>query len=477
MNTPNISFSKLKRPNIIVCGDIMLDHATHVQIEKIANEAPIPVYNFKEEYYTLGGCGNVLQNLYNLGCENLFIMSVVGNDVQGERIHSLVNSMKIHNYIQTYDGFHTTTKERFFCDNKIIYRFDRENTKQEQKVIGSILFEDILEKILQTTHIDCILLSDYNKGVLTFEQCQRIIQLANKYNVFTCVDPKENPDKYRGCTLIKPNLSEACKLFGLEKSTPILEIHKVIQARLECQYSVVTMSEKGITLYNGKDLLHEIPNVHKIIDVTGAGDIVCCLMGYFIPMQIPISEVVYLATHIATKSVEYPGSYTVSMNDVYELNLKHTTIITRDDISVLKHVFDKQTIVFTNGCFDILHSGHIQLFKFCKSQGNIVVLGLNSDASIRRLKGDTRPINPLSIRLDILSSIQYIDYIIVFEEDTPYEVLQLLKPDILVKGGDYNVNAIVGREFAKETILCNFVPDNSTTGIIQKIQKIGDLKT
>ena len=211
---------------IIVCGDIMLDHNIITYVEKIANEAPIPVFNFQSETYNLGGCGNVLKNIHSIGCEKLYIFSAVGNDENGKRICELVDTLGVENHIDIIDTYKTTTKTRYFCDNRIVFRCDVEN--DNSGIISSSSFIEGIRSILENGHIDCIILSDYNKGILSYSQCQHIIQLANKHGVFTCVDPKGDPEKYKGCTLIKPNRSEAYRLFNIDKNTTIENVHKII---------------------------------------------------------------------------------------------------------------------------------------------------------------------------------------------------------------------------------------------------------
>lgn len=460
-----------RKPRIIVCGDIMLDHNITVHIDKIANEAPIPVYSFMNETHGLGGCGNVLKNIHSLGCESLHIVSATGCDSNSMIIDKLVSSMDISNHIVKVNSYNTTVKCRYFCDNKIMFRCDVENNPEQKKQLVYTDFCGIIEKILDTESIDCIVLSDYNKGVLTFSQCQKIIQLARKYGIFTCVDPKESPEKYIGCSLIKPNRSEAYKLFKMDKSAPILDVHTKIFEIINCTYSVITMSENGITLYDGKEMYHEIPYVHKIIDVTGAGDIVCSLLAYFFWQdKTPIREVLRLTTDIATKSVEYPGAYTISRRDIDELSFKNRKVIYKNELHIIKEIYSDKKVIFTNGCFDILHKGHIETFKFCKSKGDIVIVGLNSDKSIRCLKGPSRPIQAIDTRLSVLSAIEYIDYIIIFDEDTPYDIIKQLQPHYLVKGADYNIDSVIGKEFAKEVLLCNLVEGISTTNTINRIQ-------
>ena len=384
------------KPTIIVCGDIMLDHNIYIRVEKIANEAPIPVFNHQSEEWNLGGCGNVLKNLHSLGCENLYIFSAVGADYNGKTINTLVSGLGIHNHIQTIPLYNTTTKKRYFCDNRIMFRCDIENSNDQKQKLLTVNYTEEIEKILTRERVECIVLSDYNKGVLTRTQCQSIIQLANKYGVMTCVDPKEDPTKYIGCTLIKPNRAEAYKLFQLSPDAPIVDLHTAIRDIIGCRYSVITLAEQGITLFDGVKLFHERPNIRSIIDVTGAGDVVCCVLSYFIHNTTSLSELLRTATRIATKSVEYPGTYTVQQSDLLEMPDKQLTF---EALSMIPR--NGKRLVFTNGCFDLLHSGHLELLRFCKKQGDIVVVGVNSDTSVRGLKGPSRPVQTEAVQVTI----------------------------------------------------------------------------
>lgn len=452
------------KPTIIVCGDIMLDHNIYTRVEKIANEAPIPVFNQQTEEWNLGGCGNVLKNLHSMGCKKLYAFGAVGADDNGEKINKMIEDLGIQNHIVVLPTYNTTTKRRYFCDNRIMFRCDVENSVTQKGSLSATLFVDEIEKILVREHVDCIVLSDYNKGVLTKAQCQSIIQLANRYGVMTCVDPKDDASKYIGCTLIKPNRAEAHKLFQLSSEASITDLHRVIRDTIGCRYSVITLAEQGITLFDGATLFHERPTVRNIIDVTGAGDVVCSVISYFIHNTASLSGMLRVATRLATKSVEFPGTYTVQPSDLLEIPGKQ---ISFEALSLIPR--EGKTLVFTNGCFDLLHSGHLELLRFCKQRGDLVVVGVNSDTSVRELKGPTRPIHIEAVRVDVLTALEYVDYVILFDDATPYRILQELKPDLLVKGGDYRVEDIIGREFAKETVVCPVIEGMSTTLTISRI--------
>ena len=439
----------------------MLDHSVYTTLEKIANEAPLPVFNRSKDDYSLGGSGNVLKNLHAIGCDALYMFSVVGNDVAGETCRRLSENLGVHTNLVTHSTYPTIVKQRFFCDDRIMFRCDTDAKRD----LTEISFVADIEAILRRECIHCIVLSDYNKGVLHAQESQRIIQLARKYGVFTCVDPKADITKYIGCSLIKPNRREAYELTKSTKGVSIDEVHRRIVDITGTRYSVITLSDKGISCFDGTSLIHESSDVHRIIDVTGAGDIVCSLLAYYMPTASSVSSVLRTATRIATKSVEYSGTYTLSRTDFVEMG----KTVRIEQLGDLRALYEGKTIVFANGCFDLLHVGHVELFNFCRQHGDIVVVGLNSDESIRRLKGDGRPVNSIETRKAVLESITQVDHVIVFDEDTPYTILQALRPHRLVKGSDYTHDQVVGREFVDEVLLFDFVAGFSSTSIIQRI--------
>jgi D-beta-D-heptose 7-phosphate kinase/D-beta-D-heptose 1-phosphate adenosyltransferase len=453
---------------IAVFGDLMLDYNTYTKATKIANEAPIPVFQQTNENYFLGGAGNVLKNLAALECSALYAFGVVGCDSYGAQIHSLCKENRIIDCIETLNNYSTIVKHRYFSDHKIVFRCDVESNKQSIKIDNEILRTRI-ETICQEG-LDCIILSDYNKGYLNHERCQMIIQLANKYNIITLVDPKEDYTKYIGCTCIKPNRKEAYHIFNVPGYTPIEEVHKIIKTRIGCTYSVITMAEEGISVSTSTELIQTSTHVQQTVDVTGAGDVVTAIFGFLLANHAPISIIAETATRVATISVQYPGTYTIQKSDLRPDT--GSKILEVKQLSMLHEIHKDKRIAFTNGCFDIIHNGHIELFKFCKQKGDIVVVGLNSDASITRLKGSSRPIHSQTTRIAVLEAISLIDYIVLFEEDTPYELIKSLKPYYLIKGGDYSPDSIIGREYATETIVCDLVAGVSTTSAANKLMNL-----
>ena len=456
------------KSNIIVIGDIMLDHNIFCNITKIANEKPIPVFRYDNEEYKLGGCGNVINNLDSLGCNKLFILSAIGTDQNSKIILNLLNNINnLEQYIIEDATLVTTTKKRYFSKSDLLFRIDNEDISPYNN--NHNIFIYILEQfkiIIEKNHIDCVIFSDYAKGVLNEAMCQEIINICKEKNIKTVVDPKDNFLKFKGCTIMKPNKSEASKFLG--NITSIEDAHKQLMKQIECKYSLITLSEKGLTLYDGIKIINTNYESNEVCDVTGAGDIITGVFGFFIN-NYEIELVAKYANYLATKSVKHVGVYKITQFDIINARnyYNNTKEIYFEELQLLPK---GKKIVFTNGCFDLLHRGHIETINFAKSKGDILVLGLNSDKSVKRLKGESRPIHDQNTRLQVLSSIYAIDYVILFDEDTPLNIIKKLKPNILVKGGDYNIDNIIGKEYVDDICIAPFQNGLSTTITINKFQ-------
>jgi D-beta-D-heptose 7-phosphate kinase/D-beta-D-heptose 1-phosphate adenosyltransferase len=467
-----MNFLNIDPPSILVVGDIMLDIQIQGIIEKIANEAPIPVLHQQSEKKNLGGCGNVLMNLEALGCAKLYLLSMVGDDRYGEEIQNILNGYTNISYnLLKSTEYCTTVKTRGFSDNKIIFRYDIEKKARpcEEDVQSAIKY---VEEIIKECRLDGIIMSDYNKGFLTKEIAQGIICAANKYSVPTFIDPKIDYTKYIGCTLFKPNIKEIKDIFGITYAyEKLAEIHKEIKTVVKCNETLLTLSERGISyMTNICDIIHVKTKSTEVRDVTGAGDIVLSIIAYFYK-HLNKETLIRLATWFGTHSVRFTGTYVIQKYDLFEAykSLRDTKLLLADDLRKMDC-----PIIITNGCFDIVHEGHISLFKYCKSicpENGVVVVALNGDTSIRRLKGDTRPINNVNARITLLSQIESIDWIVVFDEDTPYNLYEKVQPEFLVKGGDYKAEDVVGREFCGEVKIFNYIEGKSTTSILKRLNE------
>ena len=458
--------------NIIIIGDIMLDINNTSEIKRNAPEANIPIYNILDVNYILGGSSNVAQNLKNLGV-NVEIISVIGNDIYRNIVTDLLDKKCVSHKLFIDTERNTTQKNRIFLNNTLHVRYDIESTND----ISNSIEQEIIEYITKKTNIDAIIISDYDKGVVTENLSQTIITLANQNNIPTFVDPKiKNIMKYKNCFLLKPNQDEAETISGEKNIDKILNF---IKDKIECKNILLTRGKEGMILNNiYNKITHD--SVIKLVDVTGAGDVVLSVLVYSYLKYGDLLKACKIANYIGGKSVSVIGIYNVSINDINEYfeierNYFYDKIIYDDEIDKIKKISTKNNIVFTNGCFDILHSAHIELLKFAKNKGHILVVGLNSDDSIKRLKGESRPINDIHERSKILSLFDFIDYIIIFQDDTPLNIIKLLAPDFLVKGSDYNLDNIVGKEYVKNIIFFDLIQNKSSTCVINKINKIKNI--
>ena len=466
-----------KRPLIAVIGDLMIDHYIWGECNRISPEAPVQVVSTHKESMVLGGAGNVLSNLAALETE-VSLYSVIGDDTNAPLLQKLINTLELDNStLITETGRITTKKSRVIASGQQILRFDDETTTTIMLASQVALFESLQKDL---SKYDAILLSDYGKGVLTDNLCTDIISHANAMGIPILVDPKgTNYNKYKHATLITPNKKEASLASGLEIKDPssLSQALHYFKKEIMLKYAVITLSEDGIGLLDKE--VEIIPTVaREVFDVTGAGDTVLASLGVALASGLDIVSACQFANKAAAVVVAKVGSATATLNEVEEyehsLNkgqaqskIKNFTQIQR----IAKRLKEqKRKIIFTNGCFDILHRGHASYLEKAKAMGDILIVGLNSDESITRLKGESRPINTLEDRAFLLAALESVDYVIPFTEDTPYELIKRVMPHTLVKGNDYEGKNVVGSDIAEEVKLIAFIEGKSTSGIIQKIE-------
>lgn len=476
--------------NILVIGDVMLDINYISKIERIAPEADILIHNITDTHYILGGASNVAFNLKRLDA-NVELISVIGNDDCGKKIQTLLEENNIFFKLFIDKERKTTQKNRIFHNNSIKVRYDIEDKQDIQSELEESILSYIKEKH-ETDKIDAIIISDYNKGVVINKLCKKIIEFANSNLIYTFIDPKvKDYQKYENCFCFKPNLLEGQEISGKTNRNEIMEfIHETIQ----CEHIVLTCGKEGLRINNttknnsnsnSNSILIKDEKEIKVVDVTGAGDIVLTVLVYIYLKTKNMVLAAKVANFAAGKSVEVIGNYSLTkeiIDSYFEINFneetisleknnKNSKIIYDYEIEKIQKLSQKKKVVFTNGCFDILHSGHIKNLQFARNQGDLLVVGLNSDASIKRLKGETRPINDIIERSTILSLFEFVDYIIIFEEDSPLSILKELKPKILVKGSDYKKKDIIGSEYVDEIILFDYIVDKSTSILVEKVLK------
>ena len=466
-----------KNPRILVIGDLMIDHYLWGKCERISPEAPVQVVAIEKETSVLGGAGNVIHNLQALGAK-VDVISVIGDDANAEELKRLLADIEISNKnILIQKGRNTSKKSRIIASQQQVIRYDKESTED----INSEIQEQIIANFTDSlADYDILLLSDYGKGVLTETLTKRLISLAKESGKKVLVDPKGTDySKYKGATLLTPNKKEAIEASNVEivDENSLLEAISTLKKRCELEVSLITLSEEGIAIYD--DTLRTHPTVaREVFDVTGAGDTVIASLGFALASGYTIDEAVKFSNLAAGVVVGKIGSATATLDEIieYESSLNKSTshyhIKTLDEIRLLSSELKRRgkKVVFTNGCFDILHVGHVKYLEEAKSYGDVLILGLNADASVRRLKGESRPVNTEDDRAYILAALEAVDYVVLFDDDTPYELIKAVEPHILVKGGDYEGKDVVGQDIAEELRLVEFVDGKSTTKIIERIQ-------
>mgnify|MGYP003407283781 FL=1 len=467
-----------KKPNILVIGDLMIDHYLWGSCDRISPEAPVQVVNVKKESSVLGGAGNVINNLVTLGSV-VDVISVIGNDSVANELKSLLEKIDVPtSNLVVENNRKTSKKSRLIASQQQVLRYDMESIDD--------INENSHKQIIQTLekNIDkysSIILSDYGKGVLTTNLTKEIIKIANKNNIKVLVDPKgKDYSKYKGSYTLTPNKKEAMEATNIDikDESSLIEALKSLKTQCELEVSLITLSEQGIAIFD--DELTIKPTVaREVYDVTGAGDTVIASIAFALGNNLDIKDAIYFANLAAGVVVGKIGSATTTLDEIYEyeysLHKSNSTshIKTFDEIKTLSSKLHNQgkKIVFTNGCFDILHVGHVKYLEVAKSYGDVLILGLNADSSVKKLKGPTRPINTQDDRAYILASLESVDYVVIFEEETPYELIKLIKPHVLVKGGDYEGKEVVGQDIADELKLVQFVDGKSTTNTIKRIQE------
>ena len=467
-----------KAPKILVIGDLMVDHYLWGSSDRISPEAPVPVVSINNESRVLGGAGNVINNLKALNAK-VDVMSVLGECGVSSELKLLLNEIEIDTqYLITEPKRISSKKTRIIAAQQQVVRYDQENSTEITETSQKTLLSNFRKRI---TDYDCVLLSDYGKGVLTDELTQQLIKIAKQHSIKILVDPKGvNYSKYKGAYLLTPNKKEASEATGINITDDASLACTIKQLKEECELdvSLITLSEQGVAIYDG-ELRNHPTQTREVFDVTGAGDTVLASLGFALSCELDIDEAVKFANLAAGVVVGKIGSATATLNEIieYESSLNKSTsdahIKTLNEITALSEELKTRgkKIVFTNGCFDLLHAGHVRYLEVSKNFGDVLILGLNSDRSVAALKGEGRPINTQIDRAYILAALEAVDYVVIFDDDTPYDLINAIKPHTLVKGGDYEGQDVVGQDIAQELKLIQFVDGKSTTKTIEKIQQ------
>ncbi len=461
------SITNFHKSNIVVIGDIILDEYLFGNISRINPEAPVPVLHIKEKEYRLGGAANVANNIVSLG-GRCSLIGLAGQDKNLDRLTKELSNKKINHYLVTEKDYPTIIKTRIIAKNQQIIRIDKEKPKK----LDNSKIEEILN-FIKENNFNTILISDYDKGTIT----KKLVEEIKKLNIKIISDPKpKNISLFKDIFAISPNLKEAKEFTGKEE---VEDIGKEITKKLNTNL-ILTRGKDGVSLFEKDNKQQYFPaKTKKVFDISGAGDTFIATTTLGISSGLSMHNSIFLGNHAAGIVVKKQGTATLSKEELMEsLSNKIGKIKKLNNLkSIIKEEKNKgKKIVFTNGCFDILHVGHTRLLKEARELGDILILGINSDKSIKKLKGDSRPINNEDDRTEVLSSVDSIDHIVVFDEDTPLKLISELEPDVLVKGADYKESEVVGAELIKEkggaVKLVKLVEGKSTTKIIDKSKNV-----
>ncbi len=474
-----IHMPRFDKAQVLVVGDLMLDRYWQGPTSRISPEAPVPVVKVEQHEDRPGGAANVALNVTALGA-GVSLVGLVGEDEAGKALEKQLQSARVNCSFSTTQSEPTITKLRVISRHQQLIRLDFEEP----------FSHDYSDEIANATsplldNVGVLVLSDYGKGTLS--DCQQLIAQAKAQNVAVLVDPKGSDfTRYRGATLLTPNLSEFEAIVGHCKTEDeLVSRGQALAKELDLDALLVTRSEQGMTLIRAnREELHFPARAREVFDVTGAGDTVISTLAAALAAGEDLPNAVALSNIAASIVVGKLGTAAISApelrREVSKEQGAEKGVVSKEQllIALADARAAGETIVFTNGCFDILHAGHVGYLEQARAQGDRLVLAINSDESVSRLKGPGRPINPVERRMAVLSGLEAVDWVLYFEEDTPESLLEQVRPDILVKGGDYGIDGVVGGEFVSsyggEVRVLSFLDNCSTTAIVEKIQSDSD---
>jgi D-beta-D-heptose 7-phosphate kinase/D-beta-D-heptose 1-phosphate adenosyltransferase len=467
--------------HIWVVGDLMLDEYVMGAVDRISPEAPVPVVRVRETEHRLGGAANVARQIAALGA-TVSLAGVIGEDATGEDFLRLCNASNVDTRaVVRLPERRTTRKLRVLGHSQQLLRLDWEDVRPcvPQTTVRMV------SKLADGPRPDAIILSDYAKGVLTPETISSVTALRGAGPVV--VDPKHRDfTRYRGATTITPNLREleaaAGRALDPDDTAAIAAAARPLAIAAGLEAIVVTLGDRGMLVVPAEGEVVAVPAVQRaVFDVTGAGDTAISVLTLSLAANAPLVGAAQLANAAAGISVGQIGAVAVDAGSIRDALAARPDgkILGRDDLVSRAATWRMagKRIVFTNGCFDLLHAGHLSLLSQAAKLGDVLVLAINSDASVRRLKGSERPLVPQEDRAAVLAALGFVDAVTIFDEDTPLEVLQSVRPHVLVKGGDYKLEDVVGRELIEATggrvVLVPLTPEKSTTALVERIRSGG----
>ena len=467
---------RFDKARVLTLGDAMLDRYWHGNTVRISAEAPVPVVDITEREDRLGGAANVALNVAALGASSTLV-AVLGFDESAEILKAKLDSAGIVDATLGREDYQTITKLRIVSHGQQMVRADFEHIVDLE---AAPMMPVYLGALAQT---DLVILSDYDKGVISDPQA--FIQQARALHKTILVDPKyKDFSLYAGATLIKPNRVEFMKAVGrwANEAELVTKCHAMI-AKLGLEAILVTRDSDGLTLVQkNQPAIHMPARKREVFDLSGAGDTVIATLGAALAAGETLPDAVNMANVAAGIAVSKPGIVSVSGPELrHELSRdqRFDQGIMNEDQLLLAATEARsrgERVVFTNGCFDILHAGHVDYLAEARQRGDRLVVAINSDESVHRLKGEGRPINTVDRRMAMLAGLSAVDWVVTFEHDTPLELLEKLRPDVLVKGGDYGIEQVVGgdmvRAYGGEVAVLSLVEDCSTTAIVEKIRNL-----
>jgi len=479
----------LVKQTVLCVGDLMLDEFVYGEVSRISPEAPAPVIAVRRSESGIGGAGNVARNIVGLGASCIFV-GLVGDDEAGRTLaKELAREPLISSRIVTDPSRPTTRKVRYVSEHFSTHmlRADWERAAPAEGEAETALIAAALEAL---PGADIVLLSDYAKGVLTARVIRNVIDAARKLGKPVIVDPKSaNLAVYRGATVLTPNRKEFAEASRSRAATDaeMAEAARDLMLLADCEAMLVTLSEHGMTLLPREGEPVHVPALPvKVRDVSGAGDTVAAVLALARAAGADWPTTLRLASAGAAVAVGKRGTATVSLAELRRRVLPHAFLAAEEKIASDDAVLDAQVaewrgqglrVGFTNGCFDILHPGHVKVLTRARAACDRLIVGLNSDASVKRLKGEGRPVQHERARAEVLAALEAVDLVVLFEEDTPIELITRIRPDVLVKGGDYTREQVVGHEVVEAgggtVVLVDILEGFSTTSLVARAREGG----
>lgn len=473
-----MKWEQVPQIKVFCIGDIMLDTFVHGTIDRISPEAPIPILKKHREFSVLGGAGNVLRNLVSLGCQTICV-GAIGDDSAGTTITEFCEQLpNVTPLFFSEKNRKTPHKIRFLSQGQQILRIDDESTEPINEKTMSAILEASSHYLSQC---QVLVMSDYAKGMLTEVLCKKLIKEAQHRGIPIIVDPKgHNLDRYRGATVLKPNLKELREVTRLPaiSNDEIAMAAQQLRTDTNAAYVLVTRGQDGMTLISQQGINHLPTQARQIYDVSGAGDTVLAMLSLAWALGLDPLEAATWANRAAGIAVEKAGTATVTRQELETISPEVHKIYSLESFMPVLTQWRRQQyrIGFTNGCFDLLHMGHLHILKQAKAACDKLVVGLNTDASVKILKGDSRPIQSELTRAEVLAALENVDAIVLFSDETPLKLIEGILPDVLIKGADYRIDQIVGADVVQahggRVILAELLPGNSTTSLVSKLQSI-----